>query len=911
MPKKVINVSNFSAGLNKNTNSRDLDGNEYQEMFNLDNEVPGKLKLYGDTEADSYNQTNGTAITSVNHGNGLYHFNLDKDIASPGTASNREYLAINNVAGSEVKVIDYTSSSSAFDIVKTIDYASTNTHEVVMYALDGSLRVVPKFVNEGGTPKVLYYNNKTVTFGNDTYSDSLKFVDDEYKIEDLFIAGIRGSYDSGETSNLDPEILYKPNIVFKTTFDSEVFVPLNLTTAGPNASNRFDYSVDDHHGVFTSYSSGYGEGGLSTEKLGGFSLIAYFKKHSNATDPDADSDITVYATNKNKVYGLWVSSIYEDNYESPAMFMCDIFQQTGITNDKKCFLHFGMFGRPPMTNTRISGYKIYWGIIDNFEDEESNRKAYGGQLVGGRYLFAEIKFTKGIRYAGEDFYEPFWQEHHFNAAGDNFYANWVYPYDGFLTDSTITTTSSISTDTKTINCSGNMSSHVGSIIKIGKELMYVISAASSGNYAISVFRSFLGSERETSLSSGEKIYLRNATATVSTDTGNLTSPGTDYTAYNDSSTFLGKQISELSIEEPYIENNRSIIGPVNTGFNTITIANRRAFIGNLKYYDKDGKLVTKNDRIIKSLPNQFDYFEEENFIDVEVEDGDDIVRLASINQQILEFKTRTLFIINISRDIEYLEGTYPFKGCEKDYHVYEGEGFITWFNKNGVYFYDGRSLNDIHLSEKGQPLFDNWDTNYYHDDNVIGFLPKTKEIYIARPDNTILKFDLKSQSWTRGDTFAAGTNNFTNFINKNDDTLTYFQATGSNTIELKNWNPTPSAITKSDTVLLKTKEFDFGNPTGNKNINTIYVNYKNGNNIKVQGFGVKRDNAANTSTELALTDIGSLTSTSGAFITTKLVVPDTFKNLVSFGIALELNGASAADFELNDIQIVYREKVYR
>ena len=85
MPKKVINVSNFSGGINKNTNSRDMVANEYQVMLNLDNEVPGKLKMYGSTEADSYNEVDGTAIESVNHGNGLYHFNLDKDIALPGT----------------------------------------------------------------------------------------------------------------------------------------------------------------------------------------------------------------------------------------------------------------------------------------------------------------------------------------------------------------------------------------------------------------------------------------------------------------------------------------------------------------------------------------------------------------------------------------------------------------------------------------------------------------------------------------------------------------------------------------------------------------------------------------------------------------------------------------------------------
>ena len=30
MPKKLINVSNFSGGLNKNTNSRDMIADEYQ-----------------------------------------------------------------------------------------------------------------------------------------------------------------------------------------------------------------------------------------------------------------------------------------------------------------------------------------------------------------------------------------------------------------------------------------------------------------------------------------------------------------------------------------------------------------------------------------------------------------------------------------------------------------------------------------------------------------------------------------------------------------------------------------------------------------------------------------------------------------------------------------------------------------
>lgn len=805
MPKKIINVSNFSGGINNNTNPRDMVANEYQEMLNLDNEVPGKLKLYGSTVTDSYNETDGTEIDSINHGNGLYHFNLDRDIDAPTVISNREYLAINDPSNRSVRVIDYTSSSSAFDIVEDVTYATSGNHEVVMYNIDGALRVVPK-VGTGGTPKILYYQEEELKFGNDTATELVTEVQ-QYTVEDMFIAGLTG-YITSSSKDLDAEKLYKRYQVFKPTRQSEIFMNNsyngNIDYVGSTVHSRYNFGIDDNHSIFGAYND-YDPtpGGVR----GGFHLIAYFNKHSSANDEDSLSTITVYETIKR--YGLWVSNIYEHRYESPAYFLGPIHQEN-ISGEKKRYLQWGMFGRAPGTNTRITGYKIYWGLINNFS-EPSSGVTYDGQ-VDVKYLFAEVDFHKGVRYAGEKTYAQFTQENYQVLVSsppdvyDNYY-NWVYP---------------------------------------------------------------------------EKAY----------------NSSNDY--------FCGETVSSLSTVEPYIGDSKSIIGPESTGFNTAAIANRRVYIGNVKYYNEEGDLVVKNDRIIKSRPNQFDYFESESYIDVEVEDGDDIVKLSAINQQLLEFKTRTLFIINVSRDIEYLEGTYPYKGCNKDYHVYEGEGFVTWFNNNGVYFYDGRQLSDIHLNENGQSIFDDWKTNYYHDDNVIGFIPKTKEIYIARPDNTILKYDLKSQSWTEGDNFGSATYGFTNFVLKNDEILTYFQDNGDGTITLKNWNPSSVAHTGSNKVLLKTKEFDFGNPTNNKNINTIYVNYKNGQNITVQGFATKRDASA-----VGLTDISTLSDTSGGFLTTRIDLNGAFNDVVSFGIALKLNGTSASDFEINDIQIVYRDKVYR
>ena len=808
MPKKIINVSNFSGGINKNTNPRDMVANEYQEMLNLDNEVPGKLKLYGSTVTDSYNQTNGTDITTINHGNGLHHFNLDRDIDAPTVISNREYLAINDPSNRRVRVIDYTSSSSAFDIVENITYATSGNHEVVMYNIDGALRVVPK-VGTGGTPKILYYQDEELHFGNDTATELVSEVQ-QYTVEDMFIAGLTG-YITSSSKDLDPEKLYKRYQVFKPTRQSEIFMndaysDANIVDSSSGNLSTYNFGIDQNHGIFTSYND-YAPtpGGVR----GGFHLMAYFNQYASATTNDDNSDITIYPPTAGKRYGLWVSNIYEHRYESPAYHLGVIFQQSDLTTEVTRHLCWGMFGRAPGTNTRITGYKIYWGLIKNFSEPTSG-VTYDGQ-VDAKYLFAEVDFHRGVRYAGEKTYAQFTQKLHQVLVSsspdvyDNYY-NWIYPESGY--------------------------------------------------------------------------------------------DNIDY--------FEGERVSSLSTVEPYIGDSKSIIGPESTGFNTAAIANRRVYIGNVKYYNAEGDLVVKNDRIIKSRPNQFDYFEAESYIDVEVEDGDDIVKLSTINQQLLEFKTRTLFIINVSRDIEYLEGSYPYKGCNKDYHVYEGEGFVTWFNNNGVYFYDGRQLSDIHLNENGQSIFDDWKTNYYHDDNVIGFIPKTKEIYIARPDNTILKYDLKSQSWTEGDNFGSATYGFTNFVLKNDEILTYFQDNGDSTITLKNWNPSSVAHTGSNKVLLKTKEFDFGNPTNNKNINTIYVNYKNGQNITVQGFATKRDASA-----VGLTDISTLSDTSGGFLTTRIDLNGAFNDVVSFGIALKLNGTSASDFEINDIQIVYRDKVYR
>lgn len=151
MPKKAINVSNFSGGLNNNTTPRDLADNELQVLSNLSNEVPGKLKVIGNES--NITTTELDAINSVNYGNGLLHTNFDRNLGSPTTINETEYLFINDTTNSEVEIFDVTNTDLESN---TIDYGDTSSR-LEMYNIDGGVRVVPHYGNSGNTPKLFTY----------------------------------------------------------------------------------------------------------------------------------------------------------------------------------------------------------------------------------------------------------------------------------------------------------------------------------------------------------------------------------------------------------------------------------------------------------------------------------------------------------------------------------------------------------------------------------------------------------------------------------------------------------------------------------------------------------------------------------------------------------------------------------
>ena len=99
--------------------------------------------------------------------------------------------------------------------------------------------------------------------------------------------------------------------------------------------------------------------------------------------------------------------------------------------------------------------------------------------------------------------------------------------------------------------------------------------------------------------------------------------------------------------------------------------------------------------MIKSQIGKYNLLPSTNFIDVAINDGDEIVFLESFKDKLLQFKNKKVFIINTSGDYEFLEETYEDVGIAHQCQVAKTPYGIAWVNKNGCYLYDGSELTNL------------------------------------------------------------------------------------------------------------------------------------------------------------------------------------------------------------------------
>jgi len=391
-------------------------------------------------------------------------------------------------------------------------------------------------------------------------------------------------------------------------------------------------------------------------------------------------------------------------------------------------------------------------------------------------------------------------------------------------------------------------------------------------------------------------------------------------------------------------------------YKTSVIANNRMYVGNIM---QKGRIY--GDRMLKSPIGKYNILPKSNFIDVAINDGDEITALAYYKDKLLQFKKRKVFVINISGDYEFLEDTFDNAGVRAQACVTKTNHGIVWANKSGCYLYDGSQLTNL-IDNKVPLQIDNNDANavynYWLPSNSGGLSQDVSTTfpvisYIQERDVLLLKWSAQdvvsgisdppdmmtyhfpTQSWcwhiqSTADSNAQRTGAISNMISDVNGDVIYYRTSvmaASDTKQfdgIKKWNdgPTKTDIggTTTKYFVFTTKDFTFGDVANKKKIYKVYITYKttDGTDTSCSVYAAKNgtnsyDGTFGTSyfvdTSTVSYNGSALQDTGGKWkmVELKFTTPSDWNNVNSFSLRF-IDAFADIGFEINDITIVYRVK---
>lgn len=305
---------------------------------------------------------------------------------------------------------------------------------------------------------------------------------------------------------------------------------------------------------------------------------------------------------------------------------------------------------------------------------------------------------------------------------------------------------------------------------------------------------------------------------------------------------------------PLLESYESMNGfspGVNTlasSYKTAVVLNRKTYIANIY---QDSKIY--GDRMIKSNANSFDIFPSEGkYIDVVQNDGDSIIKLEAYADRVLQFKKDVMYLINATRDSEYLEDTFVGKGIAAPSASTKTDIGIAWVNENGAYLYDGQRVHNL---SEGKINESEW-TDFITTSSDVTYVPLKNKIIVTGNTNgdDVYEYTFITKSWTKSTSKLATSK--TNFVIEGNKSK-YVASDG----EVYYWD---DGSASSSEMRVITKDFTFGNPASRKKCFKFYVTYKsNGaSNVKVF-YGTNGANLQATKT--VLTDCNDTAGSGSTF----------------------------------------------
>ena len=908
MPKQIHKMDEFHGGINDNADPRDILNNELAAAENVAVNEIGKIRMIGGVT--NSNGGNVPADADTVAGYGLFSFSSDFSGANTGTPANTQtnYLAVADTNDSSATKIDIAVEGGAFTVDKmntTIVGGSGNASGAMdYYHVDGALRVLDTdFSHTANTP--MYY----------------KFF--------------------GDINRTDLNGVMMEAAVIPQAINSDWYSIQGTKIEAPGTST---FEPDETQSIAANDSVQAGSAGAAL-----FTLSS-----TGATDGDGTTSAgtVAYGTltgagvaNLRRVVVDVVINSGEEGFAGQWGYKIEVFQLSGTNNDRTSLTAKAtlsdQYGRGSTTrqhtlNVNADGSATAVGSTNNWkvvvtvlqidnEIEDISILSVTWADSGASYIDHSAVIKTSIR----NFHVALDQPSSAPAEGFGWAGDWQVGmsliYDGNQESLITTCGQKASPQTNFFNYT------TANGAKSPTVAIFCAYSTGDGDWNKRITGAVMYMKRLTDKSwypqiemdfvkgMGKALFSEVERPVISQTVSSQVS----YVFQFKSEDLLEPQLAISYESRTGISHKEKSIYSL---WKTSCLANRRIYIGNLKTFLEDGTTKIFPDKMVRSLPNRFDIFPLSESVDVAVNDGEQIIALMEFNDRILQFKERTLYVINASQDMEFLEEKLDYRGIPHRASVFKTEYGIVWANKNGCFYYDGKQVHDL-LQKDGRPMIkqSTWET--FISTPLVGYDPRRKQIIVvadiadgksATTSGDCYIYDMITKSWVKG-VGIFGRGNKSNFAIDSDGKLIYHSHDGSSASTLKEWTDSATSNDIDDASLkIITKDFDFGMPSQKKSVKKVYLTYKgNGSAITVlygkdgltpaSNFYKSGADGSTTGATDSTTPLHSSTVASDDWVCAELKPVAGSVTCNSFRIAID-GTATDADFEINDISVVYRPK---
>tara|TARA_X000001388_G_scaffold343_1_gene536 strand:+ start:35 stop:3073 length:3039 start_codon:yes stop_codon:yes gene_type:complete len=377
-----------------------------------------------------------------------------------------------------------------------------------------------------------------------------------------------------------------------------------------------------------------------------------------------------------------------------------------------------------------------------------------------------------------------------------------------------------------------------------------------------------------------------------------------------------------------------------SSYSTAIVANRRAFVANVKYNSGDtggfapsgpgadagygrfaSEFVNYGDRIMFSEIGRYDTFPNFNYIEASKGDSESYIRLESFADRLLAFKQRTMQVINISSSSPnnwFVEDTVYSAGVLYPYSVAKGTRGIIWANTNGVYIYNG---NSVAMVSEGKISDSDWLTFSNGKQLSVGYIGGSDQALIIQDVDSTQEaylYDIRANAFTFADNIDPNSATlteppFTNFVNDSSGNLimgydvegTSLGSTGTNDVHFTRW---VNDVGTHKVYLLETPDFDLGSPALIKKFYKIYITYQHTDSNAIPAtrvFYQINQNGNWLAMDVSNSTTNGFPQKNGVY-GLSVFAPSSIVSFQSIAFKLDFSLSNATKFYVNDIQIEYR-----